>query len=229
MNLLTVFKSGVMGSLLLAICLAFFVGSVDLPRGGVPHDPGYEVTPRFFKFASFGFWTAAVDALWIQTLQEMALNPGEISMGRVRKLVSLARLEQDLDPGFYESYAHNAVVLGMDLQAGEEAIEILDRGIRVHESGVYPKGFWDHALFLHLLRGYIHAFVLGDFGSARMDYLRASEMPGAPLYLQGMKSWLKEEGSDRKLAVRVLKVMILNTSDVDLKKRYEAKLKAYES
>jgi hypothetical protein len=44
-----------------------------------------------------------------------------------------------------------------------------------------------------------------------------------------MKSWLKEEGSDRKLAVRVLKVMILNTSDVDLKKRYEAKLKAYES
>ena len=144
-------------------------------------------------------------------------------------LIRISRLQQGLDPFFFESYAQGGSILGIYLEAPDESLEILDRGIRIFESGRAPKAFWMNAIKLYLTRAYVSAFVKGDFKQARLDFLRASEVPRAPVYLQYMKSWLKEEGSDRNLAVRVLKVMILNTSDVDLKKRYEAKLKAYES
>jgi hypothetical protein len=186
----------------------------------------YQLTPQFFKFISSGFWPAAHDYLWIRTLQ--IIGTGNFSKDILLESIGFYRLSIALDPYFYEVYDQAAVNFSCLFDAAYPALEFLDKGIRVYEHGSPPEKFWRHPYSLYMYRAYIHAFMLNDWVHAKDDYLKASQMRGAPRYLQEMQKWLKEEGSESVLAVKVLKLMIRNTDDQKLKQKYQEKLRHYE-
>jgi hypothetical protein len=227
MNWRTFFHPHAGIALIVCFSLVSVMRTVEFKADRVVTDTGYELTPPFFRFVTAGFWPAAVDYLWIETLQ--GIGQGDFPKATLARLVTFYRLVQNLDPDFFESYEHGAISFAMYFEAPEAALEVLDRGILAYESGRVPQKFWTRPYSLYLLRAYTNSFVKGDFKAAKIDYLRASEVPGSPLYLQNMKKWLKEEGAERVLAVRVLKQMILHADDPELKSKYEQKLRVYEN
>ncbi len=227
MNWRTFFHPQAGIALIVCLFLVPVMGTVEFKVDRGVADTGYELTPPFFRFVTAGFWPAAVDYLWIETLQ--GIGQGDFSKTTLSKLVVFYRLAQNLDPDFFESYEHGAISFAMYFEAPDAALEVLDRGIRAYESGRVPPRFWTRPYSLYLLRAYTNSFVKGDFKAAKVDYLRASEVEGSPLYLQNMKEWLQEEGAERVLAVRVLKQMILHADDPALKLKYEQKLRVYEN
>ena len=186
----------------------------------------YQLTPQFFRFISAGFWPATADLLWLQILQK--IGPGLNSQDAMKEVLGFYRLATSLDPYFYVLYDQAAVTFSFIYEAPYPAIEMIDRGIRIYEKGKYPKKFWTHPYSLFLYRAYVNAFIRNDWSAAKADYLKTADMPGAPPYLQLMKVWLKEEGSEKKLAVKVLKVLINSTNDPLVKSKYQEKIKLYE-
>ncbi|MBC7396131.1 MAG: hypothetical protein H7333_01705 [Bdellovibrionales bacterium] len=186
----------------------------------------YQLTPQFFKFISSGFWPATTDLLWMQTLQRVgAANYDPLTLPET---LGFYRLVTTLDPNFYEIYDQGAVVFGFYYEAAYPAIELLDRGIDVYEHGNPPEKFWTHPYSLYLYRAYVNAFLRNNWAQAKRDYLKAAYTPHSPEYLQRMKIWLSQEGSEKKLAVRVLSLLIQNAKDPAIRAKYEEKLKKYE-
>ena len=186
----------------------------------------YQLTPRFFKFISAGFWPATADLFWLQTLQK--IGTGVANHDSMEEVLGFYRLATSLDSGFYLLYDQAAISLSFIYEDPKAALEMIDRGIKVYLSGNYPSRFWSHPWSLYLYRAYVNAFLLNDWGAAKEDYLKTAELPGSPPYLQGMKQWLVQEGSEKKLAVKVLKVLINSTTDPVIKAKYQEKIHLYE-
>jgi hypothetical protein len=181
----------------------------------------YQLTPEFFKFITFGFWPAAADLLWIQTLQKV--GAANYAPDTLPEVLGFYQLSTSLDPNFYEAYDQSAVLFAFFYEAAFPALQMLDRGIQVYETGNPPKRFWTHPYSLYLYRAYVNAFLRNDWQSAKNDYLKASYVDGSPAYLQNMRIWLKEEGSEKKLAKRVLTLLIQNSRDPVIKAKYQEK------
>jgi hypothetical protein len=204
----------------------FLTGNVEFQKSKARGDTGYELTPPFYKALSAGFWPVVADALWIRTLQEI----GEQSHSRQSTEESARdyRILQNLDPLFFSSYEQASIHFSVVVNEPDLAIESLNRGIEVYETGRVPQGLWSSAFLLYIYRAYVKGVIQLDFKGARLDFLKASEIEGAPRYLSKMKIWLKEEGSDRRLARNILKQLISSTRNSDAKAKYLEQLKAYE-
>ena len=226
MNKRTFFHQQTWIALILCPLFYFSMNTIEFNQPKVLKAAEYQLTPQFFRFISAGFWPATADLLWLQTLQLM--GQGIYSKEVLSETLSFYRLSTDLDPNFYELYDQASVNFGFYFEAVEPALEIIDRGIKVYESGNYPPKFWTHPYSLYLYRAYVNAFLKNDWRAAKADYLKTAYSPGAPVYLQDMKVWLKEEGSERKLAVKVLKILIQSTQDPIVKAKYQEKIKQYE-
>ncbi|MBS1959640.1 MAG: hypothetical protein JST80_09235 [Bdellovibrionales bacterium] len=178
------------------------------------------------KLISAGYWAAAVDYLWIQNLG--MIGSGKYSNETLKLTHDDYRLALDLDPDFYELYEQAGVLFSFFHESPDDAIEFLAAGIRRYESGLAPPDFWTHPATLYIFLAYTYAFQKNDWTRARETYLRAAGVQNSPLYLSKMKEWLKEKSSERILAIRVLKILIANTKDDFIRKKYEEKLKQYE-
>jgi hypothetical protein len=208
-------------------CLFLFLMSpIEFRNPEVRTDTAYELTPPFFKLVTFGFWPAAVDALWIRTLQ--GIGDRGLSKATAPELSRFYRLAQNLDPFFFETYQQGAIAFSMLTEEPDFALEVLNRGIKVYETGGYPKHIWDRPFILYLYRSYVNGFLKNDFYAAKEDYLAAEAAPGAPAYLHDMKKWLKNEGSERILAGKILRSMIKSSADPLIRKKLQEKLKTYE-
>jgi hypothetical protein len=206
--------------------LLLLMTNVELPQPKLLKPAEYQLTPQFFKFISCGFWPAAADLLWMQTLQKVA--DANYSSETLPEMLGFYRLSTDLDPKFYEAYDQAAVMFSFFYEAPAAALEMIDRGIKVYESGNAPPRFWTHPYSLYLDRAYVNAFLRNDWSAAKEDYLKAAYTVGAPPYLQEMKRWLQKEGSEKRLAVKVLTLLIQNSRDPVIKAKYEEKKKHYE-
>ena len=208
--------------------IIFFIltAPVEFPKLKVKGDTVFELTPPFFKLTTAGYWPAAVELLWIRTLQGAEGNEDTASVKT--EFSQFYRLVQALDPYFYETYEQGAIFFSFISEDPDRALEVLDRGIQVYDSGLAPKKFWTHPYSLFIFRAYVNGFLKNDFKSAKSDFLKAAEIPNSPSYLTSMKSWLKEEGSEKALAIRVLKRLAESTSDPQIKKKYLEKLNIYE-
>jgi len=186
----------------------------------------YQLTPSFFKFISMGFWPAAADLLWIQTLQK--IGAANYSPDTALEVLGFYRIATALDPNFYEIYDQAAVLFSFFYELPRPALEMIDRGISVYETKNPPAKFWTHPYSLYLYRAYVNAFLRNDWSAARDDYLKAAYTRGSPEYLQSMKVWLQQEGSEKRLAVRVLRLLIQNSNNPVVRQKYQEKLKQYE-
>jgi hypothetical protein len=206
--------------------LAGFISQTRLEPLRVADDTGYELTAPFFRFVTAGHWPAAVDYFWIRTLQ--VAGTSQKGSPQVQELARFYRLAQKLDPDFFETYLQGGLIFGVLLDEPDLALEVLDRGIRVYESGRYPKAFWQHPFQLYLYRAFVNAFMHENFSEARQDFLRASKVPGAPSYLSQGYTDLSAPDADRKIALHVLQQLIQNEKDPEVRKKYEEKLRKYE-
>ncbi len=203
------------------ICpLLFFIQSqVLLPEEFRNLQPKALNAP-FFKFVTFGYWPAAVDWMWIQTLQ--IIGGKNYSQEMKPFAVYFYEIATDLDPRFYELYEQAGVLFSFYFKSPDESIHFLEKGIE-HRSEK-----WNHPYQLHLLAAYLYSYDKKDWSKAKGHYLKAADIPGAPEYLKNMKKWLLEKDSEKLLAKRVLTLLIRQTPDEFLKKEYEERLKAYD-
>ncbi len=186
-----------------------------------------QLSPDWVRWVSAGYSHAAVSLLWISTLSQ--IGTGVYDTNTIQETRSFYRLATDLDPHFFELYDQAAIFFMFYVEDATLAREILQKGIQFYEQRpLYPK-YWfrPHALYLHL--AYLEAFMAQDWAQAKQVYIRASQVPSAPSYLSHMRLWLDQEGSEKQLAIRVLKLLIETTSDELLKSQYQKKLRQYES
>ena len=226
MNVRVFFNRQCFFAAILCPALLFFAASMSFPTRKIPKSPEYQLTPQFFKWVSCGFWPAAADFLWVQTLQTAGTS--NYSNDTLPEVFDFYRLMTSLDPNFYEAYDQAAVILGFYYESAESAISILDRGVLVYRTGHPPEKFWTHPYSLYMYRAYVNAFLKNDWLAAKRDYLEAGSIKGAPVYLDTMKEWLQKEGSEKTLAVKVLSLLMKNATDPIIRARYQEKLKHYE-
>ena len=226
MNSRVFFHRHLVGALVLGGIFLGFNSKIRFDQPKVFNATHYQLSPAFFKFVTAGFWPAAVDTLWIQTIQ--TIGTANYSLDTLPATVSFYDLATQLDPKFYELYEQAGVLFLFFYEAPAPALEILQKGIKAYESGEMPPKFWTHPYTLYLFLANVYAFQLNDWAKAKEIYLRASEVKGSPEYLQHMKVWLVKEGSEKILASRVLQMLIKNTDDVGIQNKYKEMLKRYE-
>ncbi len=226
MNTRTFFHRHAFVALFLCPLLWFATTTIDFVQPKLFKTSEIQYTAPFLKFISAGFWPAAADVMWMQTIQKIGI--ANYSAETLEDTLSFYRLLTTLDPHFYEAYAQAGIAFGFYYGAAGPALEMLDRGIKEYESGSAPPHFWRHAFTLYIYHAYVSAFVKNDWAQAKVDFINAASIQGAPLYLQSMKMWLKEENSEKVLASKVLKLLIQNETDPTVRTKYEEKLKQYE-
>jgi hypothetical protein len=226
MKLRTLFQSQALLAAFFSCSFVFVTSTIEFQCPKVKSDTAYELAPPFFKLITFGFWPAAVDALWIKTLQ--FVGDRALTVDDAPAVIQLYRLAQSLDPFFFETYEEGSIAFAVLLDEPDLSIELLDRGIQVFESGNAPPKVWKRAYVLYLYRAYVHGFLKNDFVATKKDFLAAEGAPGAPAYLHGMKVWLQKEGSEKRLGKQILQAMIRTTEDPLVKERLQEKLKSYE-
>jgi hypothetical protein len=171
---------------------------------------------KFFKFVMIGYWPAAVDWFWIQTLQSIGTKNHPIELKPA--VFGFYELATDLDPRFYDLYLQASTMFGFLYKSPDEAIHFLEKGIQNTNSN------WTQPHLLYLILAYYYSYEKNDWAKAKEQYLKASELPSSPAYLQRMKVWLQEEGAEKKLGKRVLSLMIDQTKDERLIAEYQKKL-----
>ncbi len=193
-----------------------FQAQLPLPKPYLDPDPK-PYSASFFKFASIGYWPAVTDWFWIQNLQMIGSDehPPELKPFAYR----FFELATDLDPRFFDFYEQASTTFGFLFQSPQDAIHFLEKGVK------HLKPEWRNAFRLHLMLSYYYGYELNDWQKCKEHYLAASNLPGAPAYLQRMKSWLDQKGSEKELARRILMILISSTENELLKKEYEKKLK----
>lgn len=216
------FFSSIFGSIFI-----FSISDIEFRNQKMRNDTGYELTSPLLKWMSGGFWVASCDALWLQVVQELGEN--QLNKEGAERVKRDYRLMQELDPFFFDTYEQAGLAMDLLFRDADAALEILDRGIRVFENQNPPKAFWNRVYALYLQRALVAAHRKLDFASARRDYLKASEAPGAPAYLSQMRIWLQKPGSEKTLAKKMLPILISNTSDPTLREFYKKQLERTEN
>lgn len=203
----------------------FSISSVDFQREKARDDTGYELTLPLLKWMSGGFWVASHDFLWLGVVQD--LGEKELTKESAVRVFHSYGLMQGLDPVFFDTYEQGGLAFDVLFRDPDASIEILSRGIDVIENRNPPQELWSRAFVLYLQRALVFAHKKLDFVSARRDYLKASDSPGAPSYLAKMKVWLREDGAEKSLARKMLPILISNTSDPTLKQYYKRQMELY--
>lgn len=199
------------------LCPILFLIQSHLPVAPAFVDPKPKpYSAKFFKFVMMGYWPAAVDWFWIQTLQIIGTQNHPIEFKP--SVFGFYELATDLDPRFHELYLQASTMFGFLYHSPDEAIYFLEKGIK------NTNAHWEHPHLLYLILAYYYTFEKNDWAKAKEQYLRASELPGAPSYLQNMKIWLQEDGAEKKLGKKVLSLMINQTKNEKLKEEYQKKL-----
>ncbi len=186
----------------------------------------YQFTSQFFKFITIGFWPAAVDGLWISTIQNASTTSKSTEL--IEETSHFYELATDLDPNFYELYDQAGILYSVLFEEPDAAIHFLKKGIQTYLEKKPPAKFWTHPYTLFIYLAYVQAYQKNDWSEAKKSFLAASMVPGAPQYLMQMREWLNKENSEKILAQRILKILIQNAQDEKVKQKYEEKLKQYE-
>jgi hypothetical protein len=174
---------------------------------------------------SGGFWVASHDYLWLGVVQE--LGEKELTKKAELRVIHKYRVMQELDPFFFDTYEQGGLAFDILFRDPDASIEVLSRGIEVIENHNPPKELWGRAFTLYLQRALVFAHRKLDFASARRDYLKASDAPGAPSYLSKMKVWLEKDGAEKTLARKMLPILISNTADPILRQYYQMQMESY--
>jgi hypothetical protein len=165
------------------------------------------------KRISLSFDALAADVYWIRTLQHFGGDRlARDRPNRYQLLYPLLDLTTSLDPRFRVAYRFGAIFLSEPPPGGpgrpDQAIALLRKGLRAS-----PRT-WE---FMQDI-GFVYYWELGDFKNAAGWFHRASQVPGAPTWLEPLAATTLASGGDR-VSSRFLWQQILASAQEDWMKR----------
>ena len=187
--------------LVVAVIVMVLLGaSVALQAARDRMYPRTDVADRFLylesgealKRVALSFDALAADIYWIRTLQHYG---GDRLSGERRQkyelLYPLLDLTTTLDPDFTLAYRFGAIFLAEPSPGGpgrpDQAIALLEKGLR------HAPDKWE---FMQDI-AFVHYWEMGDFREAAAWFHRASQLPGAPIWLEQLAATTLAQGGDR--------------------------------
>ena len=197
-------------AVLLAIAVAL---QVWRDRGWTAFEPATPVmwlpNGTIVRRAALGFDSLAADVYWIRAVvyfgrQRLSTRPDK----NYDLLYPLLDLVTTLDPRFMVAYRFGALFLTETPPGGpnrpDQAIHLLKNGVLQNPER------WE---YMHDI-GFVYAWSNRDYEQASQWFARASEAPGAPIWLKATAASMVARGGDRE-AARELWRQLRDNTDVD--------------
>jgi tetratricopeptide (TPR) repeat protein len=205
----------VAAGLLLVAGLHLLQVRIDAQRTVTPKLQRFMYLPRgeYLRVAVLGYEQVVADLLWIQAIQ--AMGEPTVTEEAGRWLYRALDVITTLDPRFVRVYEAGGIALVTLAVLAEESNRILEKGIR------YNPDYWP----LPYLLGFNYYFELHDDAKAADSIARASRLHGAPEYLAPLAARLYASAREPQVAIDFLARMYEQTSDENVKRVLERRLK----
>lgn len=167
----------------------------------------------YLRMASLGFRELAADLLWLQAIQVMGEQ--KLSEDDGHWLYQAVDRITTLDPKFVRAYEAGSHALCILVVLPEESNRLLEKGIK-HNPQEWKLPF---------LLGINYYFELGDDEKAAEAMTLASRLPGAPESLVRLAAKLFVSAKSPQQAVELLAKVYEETSDENVRKMLEIRLK----
>ncbi len=187
--------------------------------------------PDLYKILSFGNVPSAVDALLLKFLVED--NIQHVEKGVTARVYYFLDLATDLDPAFFSLYTAGANFLAVIRNDKQAAFKLISKGetFRKNELPKYPESFrdayWGDQWRIPFIKGYVYLFELGNITGAAEAYGELDKIVGAPPILRGMAQHFARSGGIYEIGQNVLKNMISNEEDVNVRSELQLKQKSF--
>ncbi len=166
-----------------------------------------------FKIAVLGYQHVVADLLWIQVIQ--AMGERKVTEEAGHWIYRALDIITTMDPKFVRVYEVGGIALTTLVVHIEESNRILEKGIQ-HNPDVWT---------LPYLLGFNYYFELHDDAKAADYIAKASRLPGAPEYLASFATRLYVSAREPQVAIDFLAQMYEQTSDENIKRILEQRLK----
>jgi len=202
------------------------------PPPPVEDDALYIDSGSALKRLTVSFDTLAADVYWIRAIQYYGSTKRRLASqisgpeppamiadrSDYRNLYQLLDLTTSLDSRFDIAYRFGAVFLAEGYPSGpgspDLAIRLLEKGLRERPDK------WQYMQDI----GFVRYWYQRDYRGAAEWFRRASEVPGAPIWLKPLAATTVAQGGDRRSS-RVMWLAILQSADVDwLRQQAERRL-----
>ena len=178
------------------------------------HAPLYLPHAHYVRLVTLGYDTFFSKLLWFNTINYFGKQFA--STQDYRWLASMCDVVTVLDPRANHAVEFCGTLLAWVAKEPRKSVELLTRAIEADPTR------WRY----RYLRGFNNWYFMERLDLAREDFLKASELPGAPAFLSTMASRLVADEHGPTLARQFLQEMISKTSDPAAKKALKRKLKA---
>jgi tetratricopeptide (TPR) repeat protein len=201
--------------LLLVVGLRLLQVRIDTQRAVTPKVQRFMYLPQgeYLRGAVLGYEQVVADLLWIQAIQ--AMGERKVTEEAGHWIYRALDVITTLDPKFVRVYEAGGIALVTLVVLPEESNRILEKGIQ-HNPDVWT---------LPYLLGFNYYFELHDDAKAADYIARASRLPGAPEYLAGLATRLYISAREPQVAIDFLVRMYEQTSDENVKRVLERRLK----
>jgi tetratricopeptide (TPR) repeat protein len=212
------------GALLAAAIQVQAAREREYPAPPVAEDAVYITSGGALRRLSGAYNALAADVYWIRAIQYYggakrrlgAQPPGPepppmlaaVETKDYNQLYALLDITTTLDPLFDIAYRFGAVFLAEAYPTGagraDLAVKLLEKGIAARPDK------WEYMQDI----GFVYYWFGHDYRAAAAWFEKASEVPGAPVWLKGLAATTLAQGGDRQSSRRMWQA-ILETSDVE--------------
>jgi tetratricopeptide (TPR) repeat protein len=204
----------VVTAVVLVVLAASFVG-IQVWRDEIYGEPGsgeavlYIRSSDVMRRLALGFSPLLADVYWVRTVQYYGGT--RLSTSKTKRydlLFPLLDIATSLDPQFNIAYRFGAIFLAEAYPGGAgqpaAAIRLLQKGFRANPQR------WHYLQDI----GFVYYWWLGDYRAAGEWFKKASEIPGAPWWLQSLAGVTLAQGGDRETSRQLWRAMA-DTADND--------------
>lgn len=168
----------------------------------------YVRSPEAMKRLALSYDGLLADLYWIRAVQHyggtrLSTDPGK----KYDLLYPLLDLTTSLDPRFNVAYQFGAMFLSEEFPAGpgrpDQAIGLLEKGLRAQPDR------WEFAQAV----GFVYYWAVNDYVRAADWFRRASEMPGAPIWMAPLAAVTLTQGGSRDASRRMWRQFLATAED----------------
>jgi len=202
-------------TVILIMGLHFLQVRLDEQRAPITQFQRFMYLPQgeHLKIAALGYQHVVADLLWIQVIQ--AMGERKVTEEAGHWIYRALDIITTMDPKFVRVYEVGGIALTTLVVHIEESNRILEKGIQ-HNPDVWT---------LPYLLGFNYYFEMHDDAQAADYIAKASRLPGAPEYLASFATRLYVSAREPQVAIDFLAQMYEQTSDENIKRILEQRLK----
>jgi hypothetical protein len=203
------------------------LNQTDVPWVEMPWSQLEKWNPLLYRTMSFGHLPAAVDWLWMRSLQDPSYS--HVPEGVHPPAFYDLDLATDLDDAYYDAYIDGALhlVVVRDDEAGAEALLLKADRFRREKLSEYGEDFrerfWIEPWQVPMILGYVYLLELYDVPKAAAAFTEASQFEQAPLHVKMMVERLKKPGGIYEVAFRLVDTLNKTTKDDRLREEFNRK------